>query len=79
MPFNISLPDTLEENAIDDTAMTITTNPSDGLGEFNNGYSYVYTDKSVIDSYRSGASSLKYDITMHKVAKTENILYWQVT
>ena len=66
LPFNISIPDTLEE-AIDNTAMNITTNSSDGLGEFNNGYSYVYTDKDLIDKYRAGDPDTPYDISIVKV------------
>ncbi|MDE5655429.1 MAG: hypothetical protein K2I46_07510, partial [Clostridia bacterium] len=69
LPLNISVP-TLEDNTISDTAMTITTNASDGLGEFNDGYSYVYTDKTKIDDYRAGTED--YDITTHKVAKTDS-------
>ncbi|MDE5655441.1 MAG: hypothetical protein K2I46_07575, partial [Clostridia bacterium] len=69
LPFNISIPE-LDNNAINDTAMTITTNTIDGLGEFNDGYSYVYTDKNKVDGYRAGTED--YDITIHKVAKTSN-------
>ncbi|MDE7191442.1 MAG: InlB B-repeat-containing protein, partial [Clostridia bacterium] len=71
LPFSIFIPDKLEEDAINDTAMAITKNPSDGLGEFNNGYSYVYTDKDLIDKYRAGDSDTPYDITPHKVNKTD--------
>ncbi|MDE7070836.1 MAG: hypothetical protein K2O86_02540, partial [Clostridia bacterium] len=67
LPFNISIP-TLDNDTIDNTAMTITQNSSDNLGEFNDGYSYVYTDKTKIDDYRAGTED--YDITTHKVAKT---------
>ena len=45
LPFSISLPDMLDEDAIDDAAMTITPNEIDGLGEFEDGYCYVYTNK----------------------------------
>ncbi len=69
LPFNISIP-TLDNDTISDTAMTITQNSSDGLGEFNDGYSYVYTDKTKIDGYRAGTED--YDITTHKVAKTSS-------
>ncbi|MDE6473518.1 MAG: hypothetical protein K2L70_00255, partial [Clostridia bacterium] len=67
LPFNISIPDKLEEGAINDTAMNITTNSSDGLGEFSNGYSYVYTDKNLIDKYRAGDANTPYDISIVKV------------
>ncbi|MDE6471476.1 MAG: hypothetical protein K2L52_00415, partial [Clostridia bacterium] len=67
LPFNMSVP-TLEDNTINDTAVTITTNASDGLGEFDDGYTYVYTDKSKIDDFRAGL--IDYDITLHSVAKT---------
>ncbi|MDE5655290.1 MAG: hypothetical protein K2I46_06780, partial [Clostridia bacterium] len=67
LPLNISVP-TLEDKVINDTAVTITTNPTDGLGEFNDGYSYVYTDKTKIDGYRAGTED--YDINAHKVVKT---------
>ena len=70
LPFSISLPDMLDENGIDKSAMTITTNASDGLGEFNDGYNYVYTDKDLIDRYRAGDASTPYDMTIQKVAKT---------
>ena len=70
LPFSISLPDMLDENGIDKSAMTITTNASDGLGEFNDGSSYVYTDKDLIDKYRAGDASTPYDMTIQKVAKT---------
>ncbi|MDE5910694.1 MAG: hypothetical protein K2H24_00005, partial [Clostridia bacterium] len=67
LPFNISLPDTLKDEEIDNTAVTITPNASDGLGEFNNGYSYVYTNKDLIDKYRAGDPSTPYDISIVKV------------
>ncbi|MDE6869812.1 MAG: hypothetical protein K2J75_03700, partial [Clostridia bacterium] len=67
LPFNISLPDTLKGEEMDNTAVTITPNASDGLGEFNNGYSYVYTDKDLINDYRAGDSSTPYDISIVKV------------
>ncbi len=70
LPFSISLPDTLDEDGIDKAATTITTNESDGLGEFNDGYNYVYTDKDLIDKYRAGDASTPYDMTIQKVAKT---------
>ena len=41
LPFNMSVP-TLDNDTIDNTAMTITTNPTDRLGEFRDGYNYVY-------------------------------------
>ncbi|MDE6870333.1 MAG: hypothetical protein K2J75_06360, partial [Clostridia bacterium] len=52
---------------MDNTAVTITPNASDGLGEFNNGYSYVYTDKDLIDNYRAGNPNTPYDISTVKV------------
>ncbi|MDE6474895.1 MAG: InlB B-repeat-containing protein [Clostridia bacterium] len=67
LPFNISIPDKLEEGAINDTAMNITTNATDGLGEFSNGYSYAYTDKNLIDKYRAGDANTPYDISIVKV------------
>ncbi|MDE5655420.1 MAG: hypothetical protein K2I46_07465, partial [Clostridia bacterium] len=67
LPFNVSIPE-LNNNAISDTAVTITTNTSDGLGEFNNGFSYVFTDKNKVDGYRAGTED--YDMTSHKVVKT---------
>ena len=67
LPFNISIP-TLDNDTINNTAMTITQNSSDGLGEFNDGYTYVYTDKTKIDNFRAGL--INYDITLHSVAKT---------
>ena len=48
LPFNVSIPE-LNDNAISDTEVIITQNTSDGLGEFNDGYSYVYTDKNKVD------------------------------
>ncbi|MDE6472544.1 MAG: hypothetical protein K2L52_05910, partial [Clostridia bacterium] len=71
LPLNISVP-TLEDNVINDTAVTITTNPTDGLGEFNDGYSYVYTDKTLIDKYRAGDTKTPYDMSIMKVAKTSD-------
>ncbi len=67
LPFNVSVP-TLDNDIINNTAMTITQNSTDNLGEFNDGYSYVYTDRTKIDGYRAGTED--YDITTHKVAKT---------
>ena len=52
LPFNISIP-TLDNDIINNTAMTITQNSTDNLGEFNDGYSYVYTDRTKIDGYRA--------------------------
>ncbi|MDE6472766.1 MAG: hypothetical protein K2L52_07025, partial [Clostridia bacterium] len=70
LPLNISIPE-LGDNSISDTAMTITTNPDDGLGEFNNGYSYVYTDKELIDDFRAGDPDTPYDISVVKVDTTK--------
>ncbi|MDE5654180.1 MAG: InlB B-repeat-containing protein, partial [Clostridia bacterium] len=70
LPFNISVPE-LADNAISDTAMNITQNTSDGLGEFNNGYSYVYTDKTLVDKYRAGDANTPYDISIVEVDKTQ--------
>ena len=67
---NISIP-TLEDNTLSDTAMTITQNSTDGLGEFNDGYSYVYTDKELIDKYRADDPNTPYDISAVKVDKTQ--------
>ncbi|MDE6606049.1 MAG: hypothetical protein K2K85_08555, partial [Clostridia bacterium] len=67
LPFNISLPDTLKGEDIDNTAATITPNASDGFGEFNNGYSYVYTNKDLVENYRAGDPSTPYDISIVKV------------
>ncbi|MDE7070401.1 MAG: InlB B-repeat-containing protein, partial [Clostridia bacterium] len=66
LPFNISIP-TLGNDTIDNTAMTIMQNSTDGLGEFNNGYSYVYTNKDLIDDYRTGDPNTPYDISVVKV------------
>ncbi|MDE6491848.1 MAG: hypothetical protein K2L37_01705, partial [Lactobacillus sp.] len=52
--------------------MTITTNADDGLGEFNDGYSYVYTDKNLIDDFRAGDPNTQYDLSAQKVAKTDS-------
>ncbi|MDE5911377.1 MAG: hypothetical protein K2H24_03500, partial [Clostridia bacterium] len=67
LPFNISSPDTLDKDAIDNAAATITTNSTDGLGEFNDGYSYVYTDKDLIDDFRAGNPNTPYDVSVVKV------------
>ncbi|MDE7071194.1 MAG: hypothetical protein K2O86_04405, partial [Clostridia bacterium] len=71
LPFNMSVPE-LDDNAIDNMAMTITTNATDGLGEFNDGYSYVYTDKNLVDKYRAGDVNTPYDISAVKVDKANN-------
>ena len=71
LPFNMSVPE-LDNNAISNTVATITQNSSDGLGEFNDGYTYVYTDRTKIDKYRAGDESTPYDITTVKVDKTNN-------
>ncbi|MDE7349239.1 MAG: hypothetical protein K2N53_06215, partial [Clostridia bacterium] len=70
LPFSIYVPDKLEEDAIDNTVAHITTNASDGLGEFNDNYSYVYTDKNKIEKYRAGDTNTEYDTTMQTVVKT---------
>ncbi|MDE5616180.1 MAG: hypothetical protein K2I78_00145, partial [Clostridia bacterium] len=70
-PFDLGDSKTKENSSLfENTALTITTNADDSLGEFNDGYSYVYTDKNLIDDYRAGDSNTPYDITSHKVAKT---------
>ncbi|MDE7191934.1 MAG: hypothetical protein K2O35_05670, partial [Clostridia bacterium] len=58
--------------------MNITTNSSDGLGEFNDGYTYIYTDKDLIASFRGGnpvpadkPTSFE-DMTLVTVAKTSS-------
>ncbi|MDE6472780.1 MAG: hypothetical protein K2L52_07095, partial [Clostridia bacterium] len=66
LPFNISVPE-LNDNVISDTAVNITQNANDGLGEFNDGLPYVFTDKTLIDDFRAGNASTPYDITMVKV------------
>ncbi|MDE6472526.1 MAG: hypothetical protein K2L52_05810, partial [Clostridia bacterium] len=71
LPFNVSIPE-LDDNSISDTAMTITQNTSDGLGEFNNGCSYIYTDKTLIDNYRADDPDTPYDLSTHQVAKTDS-------
>ncbi|MDE7071252.1 MAG: InlB B-repeat-containing protein, partial [Clostridia bacterium] len=71
LPFNVSVP-TLGNDAIGNTATTITTNATDRLGEFRDGYKYVYTDKTKIDDYRAGDTNTPYDITTHEVAKTSS-------
>ncbi|MDE6604944.1 MAG: hypothetical protein K2K85_02855, partial [Clostridia bacterium] len=70
LPFNISVPSTLEESAIDKTAFTITTNASDGLGEFKDGYAYAYTDRALAENYRAGDPNTVTDIAIQKVAST---------
>ncbi|MDE6472646.1 MAG: hypothetical protein K2L52_06425, partial [Clostridia bacterium] len=67
LPIGISIPE-LESNAISETKVTITQNTTDLLGEFNNGYSYIYSDKDKVDGYRAGTQD--YDITTHKVVST---------
>ncbi|MDE7336802.1 MAG: hypothetical protein K2N32_01655, partial [Clostridia bacterium] len=70
-PFDLGDSKTKENSSLfENTVLTITTNADDSLGEFNDGYSYVYTDKNLIDDYRAGDSNTPYDITSHKVAKT---------
>ncbi|MDE6472635.1 MAG: hypothetical protein K2L52_06370, partial [Clostridia bacterium] len=70
LPLNMSVPE-LKNNALNDTAMSITQNSTDGLGEFNNGYSYVYTDKTLVDKYRAGDPDTPYDISVVKVDATK--------
>ncbi|MDE6362073.1 MAG: hypothetical protein K2L53_03765, partial [Clostridia bacterium] len=67
MPFSISVPDKLEEDAIGNTEMTINTNSSDGFGEFVNGYNYVFTDINLVDKYRADDLNTPYDFTLQKV------------
>ena len=63
---------TFEKNTpTTNTGMTITTNTKDGLGEFNDGFSYVFTDKTLIDNYRAGDADTPFDITSHKIQKTD--------
>ena len=72
LPFSISLPDMLDEGELNHTAIDITTNESDGLKEFGDGYLYVYTDKSLVEKYRAGDADTPYDLTSQKVAKTSS-------
>ncbi|MDE7078570.1 MAG: InlB B-repeat-containing protein, partial [Clostridia bacterium] len=70
VPFDVAeyvMPDNIQ---ISNTNYTITTNASDGLGEFADGASYVYTDKDKVDGFRAGSED--YDITTQKVAKTSS-------
>ncbi|MCX4363008.1 MAG: hypothetical protein OSJ74_06475, partial [Clostridia bacterium] len=70
LPFSISLPDKLDQGDINNTAMDITTNASDGFGEFKDGYSYVYTDVNLIDKYRANDLDTPYDLSKHKVTSS---------
>ncbi|MCX4363384.1 MAG: hypothetical protein OSJ74_08385, partial [Clostridia bacterium] len=62
----------LDEGELNHTAIDITTNESDGLKEFGDGYLYVYTDKSLVEKYRAGDADTPYDLTSQKVAKTSS-------
>ncbi|MDE7071630.1 MAG: InlB B-repeat-containing protein, partial [Clostridia bacterium] len=68
LPFNISVP-TLDNDTIINTATNITQNDADGLGEFDDGYFYMYTDRELVDGFRAGTKEA--DITVQKVAKTD--------
>ncbi|MDE7348668.1 MAG: hypothetical protein K2N53_03300, partial [Clostridia bacterium] len=72
LPFSISLPNTLDKDAIDNTAMTITPHESDGLGMFEDGYCYVYTDKDLVEKYRAGDADTPFDVSTQKVTKTSS-------
>ena len=52
------------------TDMTITTNTEDGLGEFNDGASYIYTDKDLVEKYRANDPSTPFDTKIQKVDKS---------
>jgi len=69
LPFNIFLPDTLEGDAIDNAAMSITTNSSDGFGEYKDGSSYVFTDINLVDKYRADNPNTPYDMTIKTVSR----------
>ena len=52
------------------TLASVTVNESDGLGEFKEGASYIYTDKDIIDMYRANDPSVTRDTSIQKVTKT---------
>ena len=61
-----------ENISVTNTGLTITTNSSDGFGEFKDGARYVYTDKNLVDKYRAGDVNTPYDVSTHRVAKTSS-------
>ncbi|MDE6188683.1 MAG: hypothetical protein K2G37_00155, partial [Clostridia bacterium] len=68
-PFDFTLYSAKEEIGVTNTAYNITTNTSDGLGEFADGASYIYTDKTKVDNFR--AANIESDLTIQKVKKTQ--------
>ena len=68
---SINIPKYVEESDfnVSNTAIPVTKNSDDNLGEFEDGLAYIYTAKNLVDSFRT--SSAPYDITTHKVAKTD--------
>ena len=73
MRFFSTLDSNVSENiSVTNTGLTITTNSSDGFGEFKDGARYVYTDKNLVDKYRAGDVNTPYDVSTHRVAKTSS-------
>ncbi|MDE6189122.1 MAG: hypothetical protein K2G37_02390, partial [Clostridia bacterium] len=70
VPFDFTLYSAKEEIGVTNTAYSITTNTSDGLGEFNDGASYIYTDKNKVNDYRAG--NIDTDMTPQTVNKTKD-------
>ncbi|MDE6189706.1 MAG: hypothetical protein K2G37_05425, partial [Clostridia bacterium] len=69
VPFDFTLYSAKEEIGVTNTAYNITANASDGLGEFNDGASYIYTDKTKVDDFR--VANIESDLTIQKVKKTQ--------
>ncbi len=56
-------------NLTSNMALNVTYPTSGELGQFANGYSYVFTDKDKVDDFRAG--NIDYDMTILKVDTTQ--------
>ncbi len=57
-------------NLTSNTALNVTYPTSGELGQFANGYSYVFTDKDKVDDFRAG--NIDFDMTTIKVDTTQS-------
>ncbi|MDE7191742.1 MAG: InlB B-repeat-containing protein, partial [Clostridia bacterium] len=67
LPFSIYVPDKLEEDAINDTAYTVTYDSADSLGKFKDKTSYVFTNKDYVDDYRAGLLNAENKLSDMKI------------
>ncbi|MDE6362240.1 MAG: hypothetical protein K2L53_04610, partial [Clostridia bacterium] len=71
LPFSIYVPDKLEEDAINDTAYTVTYDSADSLGKLKDKTSYVFTNKDYVNDYRAGLLNAENQLSDMKIVTVD--------